>query len=168
MEWYTITELADKLKIPDATIRRYVRQHGHHLQIRKKSKSYQIANVSLPVLSKIRELYMMDGMTVDQVDEALAAAHVPIVMTVDDVNDHGEVVTVNVPQALSSLEKSVNDRMNEQMEFNKLLLQRLDEQQAYIENVLKDRDEKLMAGLRQLAASREEVQAKKKWWRFGK
>lgn len=114
MEWYSITELSEKLSIPDATIRRYVRQHSHHLQVRKKHKSYQIAKESVPVLTKIREFYAAAGMTVDQVDEALAAAHVPIIMTVDDVNDHGESVAINIPEALSSLRNVVIDRMNEQ------------------------------------------------------
>ncbi|MDQ8737127.1 MerR family transcriptional regulator [Paenibacillus sp. LHD-38] len=161
MKWYSVTELADTLKIPDATIRRYVRQHGHHIQVRKNHNVYQIAEESLPLLTKIRELYATAGMMTDQVNEALAAAHVPIIMTVDDVNDRGEVVALNIPEALSRLEKSMIERMDR---LENIVVA----QHVYIEDSLKVRDEQLMQGLRQIAASKGEIQAKKKWWRFGK
>jgi len=74
-------------------------------------------------------------------------------MTVEDVNDYGEQVAINVPEALSDLRKDVN----ELIAVNKILVQRMDDYQLYIENVLKVRDEQLMAGLRQLAVNREEI-----------
>ncbi|WP_336791184.1 MerR family transcriptional regulator, partial [Paenibacillus sp. MMO-177] len=113
MVWLTVTELSGKLNIPDATVRRYVRQHGHRLQIRKQGKAYQVAENSLSVLTKIRELYSITGMTVERVEEALSAAHVPLVMTAETVTDHGDQLMINVPETLLQLEKIVNDRMNE-------------------------------------------------------
>ncbi|PRR90151.1 hypothetical protein C6W20_10075 [Bacillus sp. NMCN6] len=47
-----------ELQIPDTTLRRYIRQHGHHLNIKKNGKSYLVANESIPLLKKIRGLYV--------------------------------------------------------------------------------------------------------------
>ncbi|ALS35573.1 hypothetical protein BPUM_04370 [Bacillus pumilus SAFR-032] len=41
-----------ELQIPDTTLRRYIHQHGHHLNIKKNGKSYLVANESIPLLKK--------------------------------------------------------------------------------------------------------------------
>ncbi|MGY8623537.1 hypothetical protein ACN6A9_18355 [Bacillus safensis] len=41
-----------ELQIPDTTLRRYIRQHGHHLNIKKNGESYLVANESIPLLKK--------------------------------------------------------------------------------------------------------------------
>jgi benzoyl-CoA reductase/2-hydroxyglutaryl-CoA dehydratase subunit BcrC/BadD/HgdB len=108
-EWLTVTDLSQKFGIPDATLRRYIRQHGHHLKLRKHHKSYLVALESIDVLVRIREAYA-EGKGMDDVENALAAAHAPTFITVTEVNDDGEQVTVNVAEALSSLQKTVNDQ----------------------------------------------------------
>ncbi|MEC0117354.1 DUF3967 domain-containing protein [Bacillus cereus] len=49
--------------------------------------------------------------------------------------------------------------MNEQKKFNQLLLERLDQQQEYINNKLEERDRKLMESIRTLQKTKKEVAA---------
>lgn len=108
-QWLSVTELSEQLGIPDATLRRYIRQHGHHLQLRKRHKSYLVADVSVDVLVQIREAYAA-GKSIDDVEDVLAAAGAPTIITVNDVNDNGGRVTVNLAEALSDLQKTVNEQ----------------------------------------------------------
>ena len=108
-QWFSVTELSEKLDIPDATIRRYIRQHGHHLQLRKRHKSYLIAAESLEVLIQIREAYAA-GKGVDDVEDVLAASGAPTIITVTDTKGNGERVTVDLLEALFTLQKTVNEQ----------------------------------------------------------
>ena len=71
MEWFTVTEVSEKLGIPNETIRRYISRHGMNLYVRKSHKSYQIGEVSLETLNQIRRLYS-EGKQADEIDEVLA------------------------------------------------------------------------------------------------
>lgn len=177
-EWHTVTELAERLGIPDATLRRYIRNHGVHLKTKKRHKSYLVAEGSLPELLKIRESYAA-GMSVDAVEEALVASGAPMTITVTDATDDGESVTMTIGEAFSGMTRAMTDlrdRADRQEEFNRELLQRLDEQRQYIEETLKRRDEALMTALREISETKrlaaadqqqEQEQPRRKWW-FGR
>jgi hypothetical protein len=82
-KWYTVLEVEKEYNIPNATVRRYIRNHGHNLLLKKKGKSYIIAQDSIDVLKKIRELYGQ-GMGTEQIEEALRESNVPVTITVND------------------------------------------------------------------------------------
>ena len=44
VEWRTVLTVEKQTKIPNATIRKVIRNHGHHLNVQKKGKSYFIAS----------------------------------------------------------------------------------------------------------------------------
>lgn len=132
-EWLSVTELAERLGIPDATIRRYLRMHGRHLQFTKRHKNYAVRAASVDTLIKIREAYA-EGMGVEKVEEALVSAGAPVIIT---VNDEGERVTGSTEDALSSLQKTVN----EQSEMIRTLGQIIQQQQQTAAAVLPDPDE---------------------------
>lgn len=161
-EWLPVIEVEKQTGIPDATIRRYIRNHGHHLQIKKRGKSYLIASESLSVIKKIRELYDK-GKQSEGVEETLSQMNMPMTITVTD--DEKEV-TVNTGQVLIQLQKD----MNEQKKFNQLLLERLDQQQEYIDNKLEERNQELTKSLRTLLEVKKQIaaSAQKKWWQFWK
>lgn len=115
----SVNEVERQTGIPDATIRRYIRNHGHHLQIRKRGKSYLIANESLSVIKKIRELYD-SGKQLEDVDEILRQMNVPVTITMAD-DEKG--VTVNPVEVLIQLQKD----MNELKKSNDLLHETLEE-----------------------------------------
>jgi PAS domain S-box-containing protein len=72
--WLTISQIEEKTKIPNRTIRRYMEQHSSYLEIKKLHKNYMFSADSLPVLIKIRQLYA-SGLTANQVNEVLAQEH---------------------------------------------------------------------------------------------
>lgn len=162
--WYSIAELTEKTGIPDATLRRYIRQHGHHLQLRKKGKGYSIGEDSVSVIERIRDLYSSGGLGTLEVDDALSKLNTPIVMTIDvgDMNDSNQVVPVNAAEALMRLEKVVNDRVTD-------LEQRISGLESYIDQSLEKRDVILMETLRQIAVSKErkKVSILKPWTWWG-
>ncbi|MFB7099675.1 DUF3967 domain-containing protein [Streptomyces virginiae] len=170
-KWFTISEADKETGIPHQTLRRYLNNHVHHLIIKKKHKSYLIAEESLQILLKIRELYS-EGKTIEDVENALTEQGIPMNIT---VNDDENEVSINIGETLIHLQKD----MREQKEFNEKLLEVLQAQneqikkhQEYIEQKLEVRDQKLLESLKesmevrkQIAASKEQT---KKWWKFWK
>jgi DNA-binding transcriptional MerR regulator len=155
-EWLTASEIAEKVRIPVETIRRYCRQHSHHLKIKKDHKKYNIHSESVAAIEQIRELYAA-GKSIDDVEKMLEASGVPLTITVD-------------PEREDRIEKQLQEmreRLDQQQEFNRQLLDRLDKQQKYIDSRLEerirleDKDRKLMEDLRgSMQSLQEEKQAR--------
>lgn len=170
IEWLTVLDVEKQIKIPNATIRRYIRNHGHHLNIRKKGKSYFIASESIPIVLDIRKQYD-DGKNQEQVEETFIQKGSPVTITVtaDD-----KQMTVNVGEALQDIKKAVH----EQNEIIESLIDQMKRQQEYIDNKLEERDRKLIAAIRENQESRKQIAVAdsekermtptkdKKWYRF--
>lgn len=106
--WLTISEIELKTGIPNQTLRRYIRLHGHHLRTTKRHKSYMVAEESVSVLTQIRDRYA-NGATTEEVEDYLAAKGIPVTIT---VNDHGEQVNISASEALEYLRKDIKEAMN--------------------------------------------------------
>lgn len=169
-EWFTVSEVEKETNIPHQTIRRYIKSHGHHLHLKKKHKSYFINYSSIDVILQIRSLYS-DGKTSENVDEILASIS-DIPMTIDI--EHGnEQVSIHVPHMLQELNnnlKAMNEKLHEQEEINKELLEQVRSQKDYIDESLSKRDEALMKMLNEMLETRKQIAAasEKKWWQFWK
>ncbi|MBQ6350505.1 MAG: DUF3967 domain-containing protein [Methanobrevibacter sp.] len=148
-KWFSVTETEKETSIPDATIRRYLRNHGHHLQIKKRGKSYFIAHESLSLIKKIRELYD-SGKQTEDVEESLRRMNMPVTIT---VTENEKEVTVNSSEVLIQLQKD----MNEQKQFNQSLIEMLTKQQEYINTKLEERDRRLMESLRELQETKKQI-----------
>ncbi|WP_394192039.1 DUF3967 domain-containing protein [Paenisporosarcina quisquiliarum] len=171
-EWLTVLAVEKQTEIPNATIRRYIRNHGHHLNIRKKGKSYTIAPESIPIVLNIRKQYD-DGKSLEQVEETLFQTGNPVTIT---VNADDKLMTVNVGEALQDMKKA----MNEQNKIIQSLVEHMHKQQEYIDTKLEERDRKLMAAIRENQESRKQVAVTdhehekttfdndKKWYEFWK
>ena len=156
VEWLTVLTVEKQTKIPNATIRRYIRNHGHHLNVQKKGKSYFIASESIPIILNIRKQYN-DGKSSDQVEEALSQTGNPVTIT---VNTDGQQMTVNI--VIQSL------------------VEHMQKQQEYIDTRLEERDRRLMTAIRENQESRKQMAAAdqekeimpptkdKKWYQFWK
>ncbi len=123
VNWLTVTELSLRLGIPDATLRRYIRHHGHHLKLRKKHKSYNVAVESIDVLVRIREAYA-GGHSIEIVEDMLVCAGVPTVITVEDVNSNGDRMTINLIEVLSELQKTVTEQSEMIRSFGNIVPQK--------------------------------------------
>jgi len=171
VEWLTVLAVEKQTNIPNATIRRYIRNHGHHLNVQKKGKSYFIASESIPIVLTIRKHYD-DGKSLNQVEKALVDTGNPVTIT---MNDDGEQVTMNVGEALQDMNKA----MHEQNKVIQSLVEHMQRQQEYIDTKLEERDRKLMTAIREIQESKKQMAADqekeiitlakdKKWYQFWK
>ncbi|RDZ05534.1 hypothetical protein C3744_29470 [Priestia megaterium] len=158
VEWLTVLAIEKQTGIPNATIRRYIRNHGHHLNIRKKGKTYFIADESMNVMERIRALYD-EGKTLEQVEEALIKAGTPMTVT---VIEDDERMDVNVGEALVSLD----ERMDEQNKIIQSLVEQmqkqqeaLQKQQDFITNTLEERDKRLLEVIRETQETKKQIAA---------
>ncbi|MFJ5772544.1 DUF3967 domain-containing protein [Psychrobacillus sp. NPDC093180] len=166
-EWLTVLAVEKQTNIPNATIRRYIRNHGHHLNIRKKGKVYLLSSESIAIVLSIRQQYD-DGKSQDQVEEALGLMGNPVTITVT-AND--EQMTVNVGETLLELKESMND----QNRIIQSLAEQLQKQQEYISTKLEERDRTLLAAIRENQESKKQIAAAvelkkekniKQWYQF--
>lgn len=127
-QWFTVTELSKRFGIPDATLRRYIRHHGHHLKLRKRHKSYLIADESIEVFAKIREAYA-SGSSIEDVEDKLCASGAPTVITVTDVDDGGRVA-VNLEDVLLGLQKAVDEQNNMIQSFEEVMKEQMSSQRV--------------------------------------
>jgi hypothetical protein len=148
-EWLTVLDIEKQIKIPNATIRRYIRNHGHHLSIRKKGKTYFIASESIPIVLEIRKQYE-EGKSLEQVEEAFIQKGSPLTITVtaDD-----EQMTVNLGEVLLDMKKAVH----EQNKVIESLVNQMQKQQEFIDTRLEERDRMLMAAIRENQESRKQA-----------
>jgi DNA-binding transcriptional MerR regulator len=165
IEWLTVLAVEKQTNIPNATIRRYIRNHGHHLNIRKKGKSYFIASESIKIVLNIRKQYD-DGKSLEQVEKALIQKGNPVTIT---VTEEDEQMTVNVGEALQDVKKAVN----EQNKIIQSLVEQMQKQQEYINTKLEERDRMLMAAIRETQESKKqiavaELKKEKQWYQFWK
>jgi len=68
-EWLTVVaEIEKETGIPDTTVRRYIRSHGHNFKLKKEGKSYLVASESVEIMKQIREWYA-EGKQAKQVED---------------------------------------------------------------------------------------------------
>jgi hypothetical protein len=134
------------------------------------------------VINQIRDLYAQ-GKNADEVDQSLSASGVPLTITIEptdhDIHDSHE--RSERDERLENILTEMQKKLDQQQEFNRLLLDRLDHQQKYIDDRLENRDRMLMESIRQLqeekqarleaaAAAQEEMKTspnqQKKWYQF--
>jgi DNA-binding transcriptional MerR regulator len=158
VEWLTVLAIEKQTGIPNATIRRYIRNHGHHLNIRKKGKSYSIADESISVMERIRSLYD-EGKALEQVEEALIKAGTPVTVT---VIEDDERMNINVGEALVSMDGRIDEQnkiirsLVEQMQKQQETLQK---QQEFITNTLEERDKRLIEVIRETQETKKQIAA---------
>lgn len=149
-EWYTVADMSKKTNIPQQTLRRYMQQHKHLLRIKKEHRSYQLHQECVEILKKIREAYK-SGKTQDEIDRLITNSGIP--MTIDVIDESsGEQVSVSATEALDE----IKEKLEEQKQFNETLLElfkaqakKMDEQQQYFQEVIRNKDEMLMESLRE-------------------
>jgi len=163
-KWFSVLDIEKQTGIPNATIRRYINNHGVHLNVKKQGKGYYLAEESIKILQEIRKLYD-EGMTAQHVNDTLVERAIPMTITISE----GEQKTnIHVSEALQDMQKSID----EQNQVIRSLVEQMKQQQEYIDNKLEERDKRLIAAIREsqearkeiAASSQEKTQEKKKGW----
>lgn len=148
-EYYSITELAEKTQIAESTARRYIANFPDFFMVQGGARSRRLESTAIKVLLRIKQLFD-NGYETSQVDATLR-------------NEFPMFVEGNKPEesekkapALATAEdmQEVKEVLKQQQEFNKLLMQKLEQQERYIKDSLESRDKQLMEALNTMQEER--------------
>lgn len=170
----TIKEVAAIIQETPDVVRNWLKVLKDYIPVQKNEAGYNVFdNVALERMKLIRELHRDRNYSIKQINHYFA--------TGGEAFKPGPKHSVDelLAEELRSIRneiKELNDNYQQQKEFNKALINKLDEQQRYIDERLNKRDETLMQSLRQslenqkqLAAAKEEENKKGFWNKlFGK
>lgn len=148
-EWFSVLDIEKQTGIPNQTLRRYINNHGHHLNVKKQGKAYYLADESIKVIQEIRKLYE-EGMTAQQVNDTLVERAIPMTIT---ISDGEQKISVHVGEALQDLKESIN----EQNKVIRSLVEQVQKQQEYIDTKLEDRDRRLIESLREMQETKKGI-----------
>ncbi|HLR70888.1 MAG TPA: MerR family transcriptional regulator [Pseudogracilibacillus sp.] len=161
-EWFTVNQVSKEVNIPGETIRRYARQYGEYLRMKKGEKrSYLIHESSFDTIKKIRYL-LEQGKQREQIDEILQQTETLTIQT--DDNEMNEYL-MTLPQLHRETEKHIrwlSEQVEQQNDLIKGLANKLDQQQEYIDNRLKERDQMLMQSLDESLETQKQIAAEEK------
>lgn len=163
---YGSSDIADTLKIQESTLRKYClllekvgyeflkNEHGHRA----------FFDHDVIVLRKMISLKSSADMTLEEAAKSVVAWKNGNDITVSDTEEKRYITRYN------DLLEEFKSFQEQQMNFNKELIQEIRNQQEYIEDRLEQRDRLLMQSMRETLETRKEIAAasEKKWWHFWK
>ncbi|QSX24479.1 hypothetical protein [Priestia megaterium] len=162
-DWVSLKEIEKQTNISVPTLSRYADEYGHYILQHRAGNKRLIHVTSIEVMQKIRKYYDIK-LTKDQIHEKLKAY--PIIAEVKEEND----MTKEVSEVKKFFEVEL-EKIN----------QKFEQQQAYFDERMKERDVKLMEVMRSLheekkvaleTATAHQVKAErkivkeKKWWKL--
>ncbi|MFB9758865.1 DUF3967 domain-containing protein [Ectobacillus funiculus] len=182
-EWIAVNDLSKKIEVSENTLKRYIRRHEQFLKIKQGNRSkYFIHSDSIKIVRQIKKMYN-NNMNEEEVNKQLQASGIPLVITVPKDDNGTESLSLNIldtmnslherlgqleqinknqSEQLAELRKSVKqqtEQQRQQQDFQKALLQKLDE-----------RDQNLMTMIRETQETKKMIAAtqQKKWWNLWK
>jgi len=186
-EWLTIAELAERTAIPEPSVRRYLKIFSDFFTYKGGSRGKRFEETAAKVLIRIKQLYD-EGYQKDGIIGFLRKEF-PMIISDDNVTDSENkdatptLATVEDMEEIKQALAEQREFNKQQQEFNKVLIQKLSEQESYIKESLQKRDQQLIESMRQglkeqqavsemIAASVQEKKAstKRSFWQrlFGK
>jgi hypothetical protein len=174
---YNSSDVAVLLKIQESTLRKYcllLEEQGYKF-LKNDQGHRSFFDKDVIVLRKITEIKKHPDMTLKQSVSAVIAWIKESHVSEDDITDITENDHHNARDNYQVIHQ-MEEFIKQQEAFNKELLNRLDQQQKYIEDSLERRDKTLMQNIREMAEARKLVAAaqqkqeekNKKWWKFWK
>jgi len=144
-EWMNINELAERTLIPDTTVRRYISKFSTYFFSKGGARSKRYEDSGVKVLIRIKQLYD-DGFESDEVDRVLKKEFAVVV----DGDNEQEQTAKPVTPTLATVEDiaKIMDALKQQQDFNKLLIDKLANQDKYIRESMEKRDNLLLESLR--------------------
>lgn len=163
---YGSSDIADTLEIQESTLRKYClllekvgyeflkNEHGHRA----------FFDHDVIVLRKMISLKSSADMTLEEAAKSVVAWKNGNDITVSDTEEKRYITRYN------DLLEEFKSFQEQQMNFNKELIQEIRNQQEYMENCLEQRDRLLMQSMRETLETRKEIAtaSDKKWWQFWK
>ena len=163
---YGSSDIADVLQLQESTLRKYcllLEKSGY--EFLKNEQGYRaFFDNDVIVLRKIISLKNGTDMTLEEAVKSVAAWKNGNDIAVSDTEEKHYITRYN------DLMKEFKSFQEQQLNFNKELLQEIRSQREYIENRLEERDRLLIQSIRETLDVRKEIMAtqQKKWWQFYK
>ena len=158
-KFYSSKEVADRLSIQPVTVRKYSQllEDKGYIFNRDEKGWRRYSKNDLQALKHLINL-KSDGKSVDESVDVVAHLY------------HSNLSILPTDTTLQE-ENSLKLFMENQMEFNKEILERLDQQEQFQEKLIQrldERDKNLMIALNQSLETQKQIAStkEKKWWRF--
>lgn len=143
-EWYSIAELAEKTEIPEPTTRRYITKFQPYFISKGGSRAKKYDSSAIDILKRIQKLYAA-GYETTGISEVIKNEF-PVIMSDKDMTEMDKkpnLSTLATAEDMAEIKQALKD----QQEFNKLLLQKLEEQERNFKMALENRDQLLLEKL---------------------
>ncbi|HWL13944.1 MAG TPA: MerR family transcriptional regulator [Ureibacillus sp.] len=172
---YTTVRVSKLLGVNEKTLRRYCSlMQNHHYEFHKNKSGHRLFyKKDIEMIKRIIDLKNSGALTLEQ------SVRTVLGLDAEAGNGKSERESTLSKFNYNELLEEFTTFKNEQLEFNKLLIEQLQRQETYIRDSMEGRDNKLMIAMkesmetrRQLAAAVEAEQEKEKekkvWWQFWK
>ena len=147
-EWLSINELATRTNIADTTIRRYIAKFPDFFLSKGGSRSKRYEDSAIKILIRIKDLYD-GGFESEAVESTLRTEFSTVVVVGEDGDTVEEKASAPVHTLATADDiNEIKEALKRQEEFNKLLIEKLNQQDTYIKESLQKRDQMLMESLR--------------------
>ena len=161
MELMYDTEMVSKvLGVQSSTIRKYcalMQKYGY--EFNKNSVGHRVFyKKDILIIKEIVELKNSGSLTLTE------AVRTILNLDIADITDIESMPSLSYEKILKEFEEF----KNQQMEFNKKLLEQLEKQEDYIKNSINERDLKLIAAIKESIETRKQIaeEKRKSWWQF--
>lgn len=151
-EWYSITELAEKTEIPEPTLRRYITKFQPYFISKGGSRAKKYDSSAIDLLKRIKKLFDV-GYETTGVAEVIKNEF-PVIMSDKDLTETDQ--KPNLPTLATAEDMvEIKQALKDQQEFNKLLIQKLGEQERSFKEALESRDQLLLERLTEKEEAKE-------------
>ena len=161
MELMYDTEMVSKvLGVQSSTIRKYcalMQKYGY--EFNKNSVGHRVFyKKDILIIKEIVELKNSSSLTLTDAVRTILNSDIA------DTTDIESMPSLSYEKILKEFEEF----KNQQMEFNKKLLEQLEKQEDYIKNSINERDLKLIAAIKESIETRKQIaeERRKSWWQF--
>ena len=161
MELMYDTEMVSKvLGVQSSTIRKYcalMQKYGY--EFNKNSVGHRVFyKKDILIIKEIVELKNSGSLTLTD------AVRTILNLDIADITDIESMPSLSYEKIVKEFEEF----KNQQMEFNKKLLEQLEKQEDYIKNSINERDLKLIAAIKESIETRKQIaeERRKSWWQF--
>ena len=161
MELMYDTEMVSKvLGVQSSTIRKYcalMQKYGY--EFNKNSVGHRVFyKKDILIIKEIVELKNSGSLTLTDAVQTI------LNLDIADITDIESMPSLSYEKLLKEFEEF----KNQQMEFNKKLLEQLEKQEDYIKNSINERDLKLIAAIKESIETRKQIaeERRKSWWQF--
>lgn len=148
----TVAQVAKEIGESTNIVRNWLRDFRDYIPLDKSPGGYNLFNQeSMNVITNIQKMSREQNLTTRQIEAILSGAGRPTAREEPE-------------KSLSPEIEEIKEMLREQRDFNRALLDRLDEQNRQFENFVKRRDEQVLLSLREIRESKKKPGIWSKLW----